>query len=216
LRTVLISGWATGNEVWEEVSRGIPDPEHLCWNTVLLGEFTLPDPCILAGWSLGGQLAMDLSERPEVRGLVLVSSMTCLVMGEERPGIEPERCSMITRMLSRSRIGYLTSFFRECGASPAMVRRLLDSSERFSMDELVAGLAVMFNHVAAPSPFIPARVIHGTEDRIVPYETAGYLISSAFRSAGLVTVENGGHGLPFSEAETVIRVVNELACSLDA
>lgn len=214
MRAVLISGWGTEKGIWKHVAPAVPDSEHICWSQVIRGDFILPNPCIIAGWSLGGQLALDLSERSEVRGIVLVSSMTCLVSGEGRPGIEPERCSMIARMLSRSRKGYLTSFFRECGTSSDEMEELLDMSESFTIEELTAGLAVMFYHTALPSPFIPSVVIHGTADRIVPYETAGYLTGSVLKKAEHIPVNSGEHILPYSHGDLIAKAVNDLAGSL--
>lgn len=214
MKIVLISGWATDSGIWQNVAGKLRDPVFLCWNSFLQGDFFLPDKCILAGWSMGGQLAMDLSERPEVKGMVLVSSMTSLALEGNRPGIEPERCSMISRMLSRSRRGYLTSFFRECGASDTVVKKLLDMSDSFSMDELTAGLAIMFNHIARPAPWIPTVVIHGTEDRIVPFEVAEYITISVLKKAELIPVNGGSHLLPLSEADLVAKAVNDLAGSI--
>ncbi len=77
---------------------------------------------------------------------------------------------MISAMLSRSRRGYLRSFFMECGASGEVLEELLTDSDSFTMPELISGLAVMFNHTAMPEPHIPSVVIHGTEDRIIPFE----------------------------------------------
>ena len=213
MKIVLINGWATNNGIWKNVAGRLRDPEFLCWNSFLQGDFTLPDKCVLAGWSMGGQLAMDISDRPEVKGMVLVSSMTSLALEGNRPGIEPERCSMISRMLSRSRRGYLTSFFRECGASETVVNELLDMSDTFSMDELTAGLAIMFNHTARPAPRVPTVVIHGTEDRIVPFEVAEYITDSVFDNAELITVDGGSHLLPLTEPDLLLKAVNDLAGS---
>ena len=216
MKIVLINGWATNNGIWKNVAGRLRDPEFLCWNSFLQGDFTLPDKCVLAGWSMGGQLAMDISERPEVKGMVLVSSMTSLALEGNRPGIEPERCSMISRMLSRSRRGYLTSFFRECGASDSAVNELLDMADSFSMDELTAGLAIMFNHIARPAPWVPTVIIHGTDDRIVPFEVAEYIANSVLKKAELITVRGGSHLLPLTEADLVVKAVNDLAGSNDS
>lgn len=214
MKNVLINGWATDNGIWKQVSDKINSPEYICWNDFLQGDFSLPDRCILTGWSMGGQLAMDLSERPEVAGMVLISSMTNLASDGKRPGIEPERCSMISKMLFRSRRGFLKSFFSECGAPESMIQELLEMTESFSMEDLTAGLAIMFNHVARPQPWVPTVVIHGTEDRIVPFEVAGYLTSSALKRARLLTVTGGSHLLPLTEPDIVAKAVNDLACSL--
>ncbi len=214
MKKILISGWATGNEIWSGVSRGLRDTEAVSWNTVLTGDFSITEPCILVGWSLGGQMAMDLSMVDEVMGLVLISSMTSLNDRGGKPGLEPEMCSMISKMLHRSRRAYLASFFKECGASPELVPELLDTSDRFAMEELITGLSVMFNHMAVPRDGVPTVLIHGTDDRIVPYETAGELSDSILTNSRLLTVENGQHILPVSHGDLITEAVIDLERSL--
>jgi len=214
MRNIFISGWATSDMIWSSVTgTGLPN-DYLNWNRVLHGDFDLPESCIITGWSLGGQLALDLSRRPEVRGLVLVASMDCMVATDNRPGIEPERCSMITRNLTRSRHGYLREFVRECGADGQTLEDLLHESDSFSMEELIGGLAVMFNHTADPNPEVPSVVIHGTEDRIIPFEAAGYLASTVLKNARLVPVEGKGHLISMTAADEIGRAVKELAGSI--
>jgi len=215
VKKILISGWATGNGIWSEVSRELRDTETVSWNTVLTGDFSITEPCIVVGWSLGGQMAMDLSMGEEVMGLVLVSSMTSLNDRGVKPGLEPEMCSMISKMLHRSRRAYLTSFFKECGASPEMVPELLDNSDRFAMEELIAGLSVMFNHMAVPRDGVPAVLIHGTDDRIVPWETAVELSDSILTNSRLITVENGQHILPVTHGDLIAKAVMDLEGSLN-
>jgi len=214
LKRVLINGWATDESIWHRVADKVNDPVLLNWNDVLQGDFSLPRRCILAGWSLGGQLAMDLSHRPEVAGMVLISSMTCLHGDGERPGRKPLHGTTVTGLLYRSRRGYLKSFFRECGAEDSRAEELLRLSESFPMEELVNGLDSMFNRVACPSTSVRTVVIHGTHDRIVPYATAEYLTDKVLKGSDLISVDGGNHLLPLSKPELIAKVVNDLACSV--
>lgn len=214
MRAVFISGWATGSDVWRRV--GIPgfQTDHLSWVDLMHGEYELPDKCILVGWSLGGQLAMDLTSIPGVKGLVLVSSTTCLTRTEERPGLPRSECDRISAMLRKSRGGYLKSFFMACGARGEALDILLRESDTFSHDDLTAGLAVMFNHVAAPEPLVPARIVHGTEDGIVPFEVTGHLAGKVLGNARVIPVPGAGHLLPLQNPEAVERAVIDIACHL--
>lgn len=214
MQIVFISGWATGDDIWKNVHCPDLETKHISWDRIMGGEFELPDRCILTGWSLGGQIAMDLSRRAEVRGMVLVSSMTCIAASVNRPGIEPERCSMISRMLTRSRRGYLRSFFLECGAAETELPRLLEQSDEFSMEELISGLSVMFNHLAVPDPSVPVTVIHGTGDRIIPVEISRYLAEFVMPRCKTISIEGAGHLLPVSHGNTIGKAVVDLAGSL--
>lgn len=208
---VFISGWATSIRIWDKIGN-FDFPFHfLEWNDILSGNSALPSSCILAGWSLGGQLALKLSSRPEVKGLLLVSSMCCIASSANRPGVDPNTYPEITSMLSRSRQGYLKSFFRQCGAGREVLPDLLAQSSLFSTEELQLGLNVMFNNVMKPVRSIPAILIHGTSDRIIPFECSAYLAEEVLDSASLVPVDSGSHLLPLTHPEVIAEAVRELA-----
>ncbi len=208
---VFISGWATSGSIWNKICNFDFPVHFLEWNDVLSGKTALPSSCILVGWSLGGQLALELSSRREVKGLVLVSSMCCIASSGLRPGVDPATCSEITSMLSRSRQGYLKSFFRRCGAGMVVLPDLLAQSSLFSIEELQLGLDVMFNRVVKPDRSVPAVVIHGTSDEIIPYECSTHLIEEVLDSASFIPVEVGSHLLPLTHPEVIARAVKKLA-----
>ncbi len=212
MELVFISGWATSKYIWNRIgSFGIP-VRYINWNTVLKGDFSLPERCILVGWSLGGQLAMELSIRSEVKGLVLVSSMTCIASGGNRPGIDPSTHRNIVSMLKRSREGYLKSFFRECGAGRNELPDLIKDSSAFSTEDLLYSLDVMFSRVAVPAPGIPATVIHGTADRIIPFSSSEYIAEKLFEgNTPLLPAAEGGHLIPLTHPEIVTEEVKKLA-----
>ena len=211
MQIVFISGWATTDKIWKNVHCPGLETTYISWDRIIRGDFTLPGNCIIAGWSLGGQLAIDLSRRAEVRGMVLVSSMTCIASSVSRPGIEPERCSMISRMLTRSRRGYLRSFFMECGAVEADLPELLEQSGEFTMEELISGLSVMFNHLAVPDPAVPVTVIHGTDDRIIPVDVSRYLADFVMPRCKRIFLDRAGHLLPVHCPEVIGKAVVDLA-----
>lgn len=211
MEIVFISGWGTTSDIWNRIGDpGFP-VRFLQWNDVLSGRVELPTPCVLAGWSLGGQLALDLSKRPEVRGLVLVSSMCCIAWSHSRPGVDPARCKAISSMLRRSRQGYMKSFFDRCGARRDDLPVLLEQSSSFSNEELFQGLDVMFNHVAVPGETVPTVVIHGTDDQIIPSLCSQYISSDSS-----IFIDNGNHLLPFSHPKEICRAVREHAIRVDS
>ncbi len=190
---------------------GLP-VHYLQWNKVLEGNFVLPSPCILAGWSLGGQLAMGLTANPAVKGVLLVSSMSCIASSGERPGVDPSLHSEIESMLAKNRVGYLKSFFRECGARGDGLSALIEQSFVFSNKELMLGLNTMFNRVIQPDRPVPATLIHGTDDRIIPFSCSRYLHDELFHSnAELIPVSGGSHLIPMTHPEVIAKGVRDLA-----
>lgn len=218
MEIVFISGWATSCRIWDNV-RDVGYPVHfLEWNDVLSGTIDLPASCIVVGWSLGGQLALELLKFPEIKGLLLISSMCCIASSEtqSRPGVKPSAHSEINSMLTKSRSGYLKSFFRECGANRDNIPLLLNQSTEFSLEELKQGLDFMFKKVVKPTRSLPVMLIHGTRDRIIPLECSSYIADEFFSgSASLLSVEGAGHLLPLTHPDLIIEGVKELAKCLN-
>lgn len=219
MQIVFISGWATSSRIWDRIGdTGFP-VHFLEWNDVLSGSVTLPSSCVLAGWSLGGQLALDLLNYPEVKGLLLVSSMCCIASSScsDRPGVDPSTYSEITSMLSRSRKGYLKSFFRQCGAQREELPALMEQSSLFSDEDLQLGLDMMFNKVVEPDRSLPATLVHGTSDEIIPFSCSRYISEKLlFPCTSLVPVTGGSHLLPLTHPELIVKAVKELAERIDS
>ncbi|MCK5131392.1 MAG: alpha/beta hydrolase [Candidatus Sabulitectum sp.] len=217
MEIVFISGWATSSRIWDRIGdTGFP-VHFLEWNDVLSGSVTLPSSCILAGWSLGGQLALDLLNCKEIKGLLLVSSMCCIASHADRPGVDSSIYSEITSMLSRSRKGYLKSFFRQCGAQREELPALMEQSSLFSDEDLQLGLNMMFNKVVEPARSLPATLVHGTSDEIIPFSCSRYILEKLlFSCTSLVPVTGGSHLLPLTHPELIVEAVKELAERIDS
>ncbi len=213
MEIVFISGWATSSHVWDSI-RNIGYPIHfLEWNDIISGSTDLPASCIVVGWSLGGQLALEMLNITEIKGLILVSSMCCIASSEAqcRPGVKPSALSEITSMLLKSRTGYLKSFFRECGATRDNLPLLINQSFDFSLEELQQGLDFMFKKVVKPTRSLPVMLIHGTHDQIIPFECSTYIADRFFSgSASVIPVEGAGHLLPLTHPDLIIEGVMEL------
>jgi non-heme chloroperoxidase len=54
-----------------------------------------------------------------------------------------------------------------------------------------------------PRLTLPVLIIHGTGDRILPYESTAQPLEGMLEDVRLVTVDGGPHGLPWSHAEVV-------------
>jgi len=59
---------------------------------------------------------------------------------------------------------------------------------------------------------VPALVIHGDDDQIVPFQISGRLTAELIPDARLVIYEGGAHGLPDTARE---RLHRDLAAFLD-
>ncbi|MCK5842894.1 MAG: alpha/beta hydrolase, partial [Candidatus Sabulitectum sp.] len=134
-----------------------------------------------------------------------------------RPGVDPSSFHEISSMLSRNRAGYLKSFFRECGAERDELPELMKQSSSFTDEELLLGLKMMFNNVVKPARSLPATLIHGTSDAIIPYECSMHIFDELlFMCTSLIPVSGGNHLLPISHPEIITEAVRELAERIDS
>lgn len=222
MKLYLVSGWATKSTVWDPVIKILKDEldvECVDWWSAIDGELGRritgsPDRCIIAGWSMGGQISLvEAARHPyNIAGLFLISSMACLVEKGERPGVTREAPFQIRAVLKRNRKGYLRSFFTRC-LSPfqnsQLVDNLLNESDSITMDTLLSGLEFMAGTEARYTAEAPVMTIHGREDGIIPWECSEYISSNASGHSRVKYLKKSGHLLPLTEPETTGNLLNE-------
>jgi len=182
----------------------------------------VPANALLAGWSLGGLLALRLAVRhpARVRGLALLSATPCFV---RRPGwphaMAPETLAAFADDLASDAAATL----RRClhlhvqGGADARGRAralatLLASRGPPATAALQAGLALLREsdlREEVPRVAVPATVVHGARDALVPIG-AGRWLAAALPRARLVEIDAAGH-LPFvSHAAQVAQALEAL------
>lgn len=218
MEIVFISGWATNSTIWDKVQKELNFPvKHLEWIKVLKGDYILPNECILVGWSLGGQLALKLLQHSEVKGILLLASMVNITSENNRPGVRKDLYKQIIKMLSKSKKGYLNSFFKQCGANEVELNKLMQQAESFTMSELIEGLNMMFNEEVTPCRTLPASIIHATCDKIIPYGCSEYIFEKYLhRNTSFLPVSSVSHNLPLTHSEIIAKAVNELVQRVDS
>lgn len=223
MKLFLVSGWATRSTVWETVVENLADGlavESVDWWEAIDGELDRriaenPERCIVAGWSMGGQIALRAAElNPgKIAGLFLASSMCCLVERGGRPGVSRKIPEKIKVMLERNRKVYLRAFFTQCLdpiADPRIIGNLLEESDSITMESLMSGLEYMSDTDAGLTLEIPLMMIHGRDDKVIPTECSEYIMrNTSFSRAAYI--ENAGHLLPLVKPEIVGDLLNELS-----
>ncbi len=222
MKLILVSGWATKSTVWKSVMRILTaklNVEFLQWWNAMNGELERivagsTERCIVAGWSMGGQIALRAAAcNPDnLAGLFLVSSMTCLVERGRRPGVSRKTPRQIKVMLERNRKVYLRAFYAQCldpmkGAR--IIGNLLDDSDSITMSTLLSGLEYMVDTEAGLTFQAPLMAVHGRDDKVIPWECSEYISRHTADDSRVVYVEKAGHLLPIIEPETVGNLLNE-------
>ena len=224
MKLFLVSGWATKCTVWEAVEKILADKldvELVDWRKAIDGDLDRrivenPERCIVAGWSLGGQIALLTAARnsDNIAGLFLVSSMACLVKQGSRPGVSRETPEKIKVMLERNRRVYLRAFFKQCldpVADPRIIGNLLEESDSITMDILLSGLKYMSDTEAGFGFEVPLMAVHGRDDRVIPWECSEYISRKTAANSRVVYIEKAGHLLPLIKHETVGNLLNEFS-----
>ncbi|MFC5702406.1 alpha/beta hydrolase [Cohnella faecalis] len=223
-----LTGWSMPDTVLDELRRWLPDFQHVsaayssaeCPESMLLltekaarsvMDSEMRDgPMLIAGWSLGGLLALRLAAQGLADGLVLFGATARFT----RSGEESNRGwadAYVRRMISgvtKDRQTVETSFRKlvltEDEWASGLGRRLPPAGG-WSASALVAGLQLLRTESVLPMlPAIdcPVLLVHGTEDRICPYGAALELMA-ALPGAKLVSISACGHA-PFLGKEIFI------------
>ena len=230
-----VSGWATDSWCWEPVTAltdGSVSCHHVPW---WKGLGTVDDsalakaldgcerPVVVAGWSLGGLIALSVAAtRPEkVAGLVLIGATARMSTCEGYPGSDPRFLREMRVLLKRDCNSALAAFAGRC-LSPAedagFTERLVAGAGRIGRDALELGLHYLMetdlrDRLGAVKA--PTVVIHGQSDQVVPVES-GRFLAQELSSASLEVVPGKGHALLFINPELITMPLEKLTHAYDA
>lgn len=215
-----LTGWSMPNSIFDRLHAALPEFQHMCANYTNAASpeemfarteaacFTsTSNGCgrvLIAGWSLGGLLAMRLAAKGLAHGIVLFSTNARFT----RPRVQRSLGwsdsyvrQMISTLIRRDRQTVETKFrellFSAAGRNDGLPEAV-SLSGGWTTEALVAGLQVLRQAdfiTLLPEMDYPIMLIHGTEDRVCPYAAAEEMLLHMPR-AKLTTVEGGGH-VPF-------------------
>ena len=173
----------------------------------------------LLGWSLGGQVAMQLSlqNSSRIKRLLLVSTTPCFSKREGwAHGLPQTQIRTMARQLQRSYLKTLGEFFdlqfAEESLAPARRREILAFAARASrlpqQQDCISTLNVLGREdlrkrIGAIE--VPVLVMHGEKDRIIPC-SAGQYLASEIADVQLHLLENVGHAPFISRPEQVVEI----------
>ena len=223
---VLLHGWGMNLRVFDGVREqlgaahavtaiDLPGHGRSPWN----GECTAAQllaqlmPCIpraatLIGWSLGGQLALQLAQMPSlaVRGLVLIATSPRFVASADWPHAMPAAtlqrfAAQLAGNADQTVADFLELQLRGSANAPAVrasLQRALRAHGHARPEALRVGLEMLARddwRQLARSLQVPALVIAGQYDRVTPPGAAAAL-AQLLPTARLIALRRAGHA-PF-------------------
>jgi pimeloyl-[acyl-carrier protein] methyl ester esterase len=241
---VLLHGWATSASVFSELVTMLADDFRLlipdlpghgasspavqndlvsiaaalnCWL-----EATESTPVALAGWSLGGMLALEMARQKPLRidRLLLIGTTPRFTSGDDWTfGLPEVQVRAFGRNLARRYETTLADFFNLAFASEDISKERLHAIRSFavkrsSLPDRIAAMELLngfceqnqldlLTHIDQP-----ALVIHGELDQITPL-TAGRYLAEQLPHGELLEFSGVGHGPFLSRPQEVVDSILE-------
>lgn len=236
---VLLHGWAMHSGIWHEVSTSLSQhfrvhlidlPGHGDSAVDSLGSLQhwvnavgkmLPESCIVAGWSLGGQVAMKLAlQYPKVvQKLILIATTPCFVKKDDWPsGAEPRLLELFWQNLKQNYKVTIQRFLTlQMTGDEHAIQNVQKLRKRFferkqpNVLGLEQGLNILqssdLRSRVAQIPQ-PVLLLHGENDVITSLQAAQWM-QPQLKQSKLVTFPHCGHAPFLSYPEQFVTCLNE-------
>ncbi len=232
---VLLHGWGMYAGVWNDLAKrlgaecsviapdlpgygAVPPMTHTGVEDMVdrLAEIA-PPRCVVAGWSLGGQLALAWALRhpQQIARIVLLASTPCFVAASNWPhGMATNTFAEFTTQLKADRDGTLRRFRRLQADGDLQFRtvvRRLDAVASYCPAPSLETLECSLNWLETidlrdtlHEIVQPTLLLHGAEDRLVAPEAAAFM-AEQLPDARLSLIPGSAHALFISAANEVAR-----------
>ncbi len=178
----------------------------------------LDGPHTLLGWSMGGRLAIELALlRPQkVANLVLVCTSARFCSDHDYPhGYAVANVRALGRNLRRTPEEALRHFFGSATTANSYGQEYLEGNVARALthgkEPLLDGLAYLqtVDHRDRLSQVVvPALVLHGAADTLIPWE-AGQALAEGLPNGTFLLHENSGHDLLLSDSVWMLNAMQQ-------
>jgi len=231
---VIISGWSTGANVWNEVLKPLGDDFAFAhvdwWEGIINPEATVREaaaeanakvgnpaatPVVVMGWSLGGQIALQAADlAPDlISDLLLISTPVRLLIDEAGIGTDPTALRAMRQGLRKNTDAILKNFWGEATAGDAtgfditeVFDQIIADVDTRTLDKGLAALGDTDLRKRLPYIQTPTFIIQGDDDRIVGPQAAQQL-SDGLPNTNAMVLAGGSHALPLTHAHIIADVL---------
>lgn len=181
------------------------------------------DRVILAGFSMGGgEVVRYLTSygNTKISKVALIASIVPLVAqkSDNPDGVPQEKLDEIMTALKTDRVGFMKDFHKNF-YNVGLLKKSV-SEGRLDADFIVSSQASGHATVKAAEAWagtdfrselkhvsVPALIVHGDADQIVPIKTSGEQAAKGIANSQYVVIEGGPHGLNVTHAEELNKVL---------
>lgn len=173
--------------------------------SALYGPERKDNPSIVVGWSAGGIVALEVAcENPVLfEGLVLIGATPKFCTGDGYPwGIAARNVRAMIFQIRKDPKAVLYRFFQDASwpvvESESCLNEKVTAAYHIGIERLVHGLEylrTMDLRDKLKAIQIPTLIIHGREDRIIPWQAGAWLNNSLPNSSSIIH-EGVGHDIP--------------------
>ncbi|MCM2374253.1 alpha/beta fold hydrolase [Aporhodopirellula aestuarii] len=209
----LVSGWAFGRAALEGVSEQLgAEFDVTCFSSEellrpgKLAEILPADQeCVLAGWSLGGMLALAAAAKlRQGSKLVLIGSTAKFCASDDSPhGVPPAQVRSMAIAFRRQPQQTLANFRRQTALPHPPLPAIWHDQDDW--EELLEGLKYLREadlRDVADRLTVPTLVLHGRDDQVISPEAAQDL-SRRIQNSELRIHDENGHDLPMRDPQWV-------------
>jgi non-heme chloroperoxidase len=179
----------------------------------------------LVGFSMGaGEVARYIGKHGSkgVSRAVFIGGVPPFLLkkADNPEGVDAEVFEGIKKAVAADRYAFFTEFFRNFFNSDVLLGRLVSEQAIQACWNLAAGASATASLACVPTWHedfrddlarvdVPALVIHGDADRIVPLAASGQRTAKLIRGARLSVVKDGPHCITWTHADEVNRELLE-------
>ena len=183
------------------------------------------DDFALAGFSMGGgEVARYLGKYGSkgVSKVVLISAIppSLLKTPDNPEGVDGSVFEGIQKAIAQDRYAFFTEFFKNFYNTDLLLGKRVSEQAVQSSWNIAAGASATASLACVPTWHedfrkdltridVPALVIHGDADRIVPIPASGLRTAKLIKGARLVVVKDGPHCITWTHAEQVNQALME-------
>ena len=219
---IMLSGWAHPAHTLKPLAeRFIGTHEVILLSTMELTDYAeglarlireRSSPPYLLGWSLGSLLAMQAAADPsiQVAGLILLSATPRFCDAPDYLHGTPERqVRALSIAVRKNALGALSQFMQDAAHPSRLshqgIQDRVAQALKFGVETLCADLRYLQDtdlRGAIGGLNVPSLILHGREDRIIPWQ-AGEWLREHLPHSRLRIADQLGHNLPFQRPEWV-------------